>query len=141
VSVPAADGDDDVDHAGFVFEVHEGDAGGGGGALAVGDDAGDSDPGVCRGCAEVFRGQDAVGGELFAEVLDGVLPVVMPVAQRSAMVISSSLMPATVGGGPVEVTLANRSGRSSAARPASQSAWRRLSPKQSKAPAVASAST
>src|SRR4029453_299286 len=37
---------DDVEHAGFVFEVEEGDAAGGGGALPVGDDAADEDAGL-----------------------------------------------------------------------------------------------
>jgi hypothetical protein len=58
-------GDDDVGHAGFVFEVDEGDAGGGGGALPVGDDAGHPDPGAVVGLMEVGGGQcvDLLGGD------------------------------------------------------------------------------
>jgi len=43
VAGPDGYGADDVDEAGFVFELEEGDAVGAAGALAVGDDAGDGD--------------------------------------------------------------------------------------------------
>ena len=46
VAAPESDRADDVEHAGFVFEVEEGDAACGGGALAVGDGAADEGAGA-----------------------------------------------------------------------------------------------
>ena len=51
--------DDEVDNAGLVFEAHEDDTGGGFGALAVGDDAGDADLAAAGDLAEIDGAADA----------------------------------------------------------------------------------
>jgi hypothetical protein len=71
----------------------------------------------------------------------GWLVVVMLVDHRSTRSVSISLIPGSIGGGPAPLMPGSLPGRSSTAAPASQIAWRRSSPKQSNAPAVASAST
>lgn len=66
--------DDEVGDAGFVFQGDEDDSGGGAGALAAEDDAGDADAalgGAAFFVAEVGGGEDAEGGEVFAEEGDG----------------------------------------------------------------------
>ena len=69
---PAALGDDDVDEAGLVLEVHERDALGGGRALAVGDHAADDHLGAVGHRAQRLGGQHAAAGELVAPEAGGV---------------------------------------------------------------------
>ena len=73
VAGPEAGGADDVEHAGFVFEVEEGDAAGGGGALAVGDGAADEDAGAVGDVGDGGGGDGAEVVEVVAEEFDGVV--------------------------------------------------------------------
>lgn len=59
--------DDDVGEAGFVFEGDEHGAFGGAGALAAGDDAGGADELAVGAVGDVLRGDEAHGGEAFAQ--------------------------------------------------------------------------
>lgn len=72
LSLPDLGGADDVDHAGLVFEVDEHHTAGGGWALAVGDEPADPDPLTGAQGGQVGRGGGAGGGEVVADVLDGV---------------------------------------------------------------------
>jgi hypothetical protein len=63
---------DDVEHAGLVLEVEEGDAHGGARPLAVGDQTTDVDAPVGLGGGELLDRADPGTTELVAQVLDRV---------------------------------------------------------------------
>ena len=95
VAVPDAVEADDVDHAGLVLEVEERDAGGGGGALAMGDHAGDQYPAVGLVGGRELVGPSRMPRETIsaAQVPIGCSSGEIPVAQRSAIVGSISTHP------------------------------------------------
>lgn len=66
--------DHDVDHAVFVFEGDEGDAGGGLWALATGDEAGDAHRAAVFHAIEIARSTVASGPQLAAQQLDRMRP-------------------------------------------------------------------
>jgi hypothetical protein len=70
--MPQAGRAGDVEHAGFVFEVDERNAAGGGRALAVGDDPADQDAGLVGHVGEAGDGVGAEPVEVRAGEGDGV---------------------------------------------------------------------
>ena len=142
VALPQARRADHVEHPGLVLQVEERDPARGRRPLPVGDHAADQHPRpsstVDRPRAiEHARPRSSWSRTNWVGWLSGDSPV----AHTSATAVSTSSMPGSVGASAPITVPGSRSGRSWAAAPAAHSASRRVSPKQAKASAVASASS